>query len=243
MASAKRARYELLGIAALLFTVSIMLSIIAGIKPGIAVLQNIFGSLEIGYTLVSFGAAENALMIIAAFINVIVFALITVVFASMFFSFITRINIRERRALIKMRRLRHHIIVVPSNSFSVEMAGELKARGKEIVVMANSHQDFEHLYHKGFIPIIGDPKNIDMFNAANIRNADHVIVCDDNDINNTLITMTAKTASPHVQIISRVSNEANIPKLGMAGASRMIMPEITAGEQIGEELVKRVFNF
>ena len=240
MASARRRRYELLGIAALLFAASIALTLLAGIDLKTSLLQNVFGSLEISYAIISFNTAENALVLASAFVDTIVFALITVVFASLFFSTITRLNIRERRALIKAKRLRHHSIVAPFNSFATEVAATLKSNGKKVVVICATRQDFEHAYHKGFTPIVGDIRSIDLFKAANIDYADNVIVCDDNDINNTLITMTAKTANPRIKIISRVGSENNIPKLGTAGAYRMIMPEITAGEAVGEELVKHL---
>ncbi|MCL4374111.1 MAG: NAD-binding protein [Candidatus Marsarchaeota archaeon] len=242
MASSRRSRYELLGIAALLFLLSIILTLLAGVRLQTALIENIFGSLEIGYAIVSFNVAENIFVLASAFFDTIVFALITVVFASAFFSAITKINIRERRMLIRIKKLQHHSIVVPFNGFAMETATELKGRGKQVVVVCRSKHDFEHVYRKGMIPIIGDERSVELFKAANIDSADNVIVCDENDISNTLITMTAKTANSRIKIVSRVSSEGSIPKLGMAGAHRMIMPEITAGEEVGNKLVKMAFE-
>ncbi|MGC8652108.1 MAG: potassium channel family protein [Candidatus Micrarchaeia archaeon] len=240
MAYATRSRYELLGIAALLFAVSVLLTLLAGIGLQSSLLENLFGSLEIGYTIVGFSTAENALVLASAFLDTMVFALITVVFASLFFGAITKLNIRERRILMKVRKLKHHSIVAPFNGFAMEVATELKSRGRQVVVICQTRQDFDHVYRRGFMPIVGDARSVELFEAANARNADNVIICDDNDIINTLIAMTAKTANARIKIVSRVSSESSIPKLGIAGAYRMIMPEITAGEDVGNELVRRL---
>ncbi|MGC8669563.1 MAG: potassium channel family protein [Candidatus Micrarchaeia archaeon] len=237
--ASNKAKYELLGFAALLFAIAVLLTISAGVTPYTALFQNAFGSLEIDYTLLNFNIAENPLILISAFINTVVFAIITVVFASIFFSTITKINLRERRVLAKVKRLNHHIIIAPYNQFALEVANEIRKRDKEVVLIANTRQEFEHLYRERFLAIVGNPSTTELFDAANIRNSEYVIICSENDVNNTLITMAAKTAGPRARIISRVSNEASIPKLGIAGAYRMIMPEITAGEEVGEELAKR----
>jgi uncharacterized membrane protein YagU involved in acid resistance len=240
MVSAKVARYEVALIAGLMFATAVILTIASGVEPKVALLQNILGSLEIDYSLLNFNAAENTLMLIAAFLNTIVFALITVVFASFFFSFITKINIRESITVSKIKKLRNHVIILPFNPFALEVARGLSEKGKKVVIAASTRREFDYLYREGFLAVIGDLKDVELFRSANIREASHVIACSENDMINTLITITSKSANPHAKIIARVSSESSIAKLGMAGAYRMIMPEITAGEIIGEELSKRI---
>ncbi|MGC8495866.1 MAG: potassium channel family protein [Candidatus Micrarchaeia archaeon] len=240
MVSAKMARYELVAIAIIMFGAAVLLTIASGIGLKVALLQNTLGSLEIDYSLVNFNAAESTLMLVAAFLDTIVFALITVVFASMFFSFITKINIREGIAISRIKKLKNHVIIIPYNTFALEVAKGLSGKGKHVVLAASTRKEFDFLYRQGFLSVIGDPKDVELFESANIKEASHVIACSENDMINTLITITAKSANQHAKIVARVSSESSISKLGMAGAYRMIMPEITAGELIGEEISRRV---
>ena len=242
MISAKKARHRLLGLAGLLFLLSVFIDIASRVNPYLALMENVFGSFDIPYSVLSFTSAEKITIIATALLDVIVFALLTVVFASLFFDSITKIHIREHRVLRSMMKAKHHIIIAPYNSFAFETAKLLKEKGRNIVVGVSTRAEFEQLYRKDIPAIIGDPKDVTFFEACNAKNADFVIACDESDITNTLITMTAKTVKPGIKIISRLSNESNIPKLGLAGAYRMIMPEITAGERIGIEIAKRILE-
>jgi voltage-gated potassium channel len=90
--------------------------------------------------------------------------------------------------------------------------------------------------------IAGDIKSMDVFEIAGIKRARCLVACSKDDIQNALIAITAKTANPHIKIIVRAENEENVVKLMRAGAHKVIVPGKTAGVDMGNEIVKRVFE-
>lgn len=222
-----------------LFLASVILTVLAGIDPQIALLENLFASLEIFYNLIPYSATTNPLILATNFIHTIVFALLAFTLASWFFDFISNISIRERVALSVAKKLQRHVIVVPFNQFAGDVIKELKRSGIKTVTIAESRKELVHIYRLNELGIPGNIKEMEVFEAAGIKRARYIVACSDDDMQNALIAITAKAANPNIEIIARVSDENDIPKLDIAGAKRMIMPEITAGQMIGEELAKR----
>ncbi|HVC58504.1 MAG TPA: NAD(P)-binding protein [Candidatus Acidoferrales bacterium] len=242
MASRKSNWYTLIFIAGSLFVLSTSLTMYAGVTPVLAIITNVFQSLQIPYNIISYTAAATPFELAANLMDTVVFALLTVILATWFYDFITSVSIKERLVLSRIRKLKEHVIVAPYNAFGKELMRNLKEAGIDAVVMANNRSELLSLVHQNELAVVGDIKLRDSFEAAGIASARYIIAASDDDLENALIAITAKTVNPHVRIISRVNKEENIPKLDIAGAYKMIMPEITAGELIGEELTKTIMG-
>ena len=67
-----------------------------------------------------------------------------------------------------------------------------------------------------------------------------MIACSEDDTENALIVITAKAANRGIKVVARVESEDDIAKLDKAGAYRTVMPEATAGAEIGGILVKKL---
>lgn len=243
MAYFKTTLLVLLAICSLLFFVSFGMLIAAGIAPGIALIWNVLTTLDVNFDLLPASVATNNVFVFSAsLLDAFIFALLAVALAALFFDTIKRINIRRRIHLSKARKLSDHVIIVPFNNFARAMAAELQEKGQKRVTIAKTEEDLNRLYRLGELALIGDPETVGIYEVASVSRAKYVIACSDSDIENALITVTARSAGGRTRIISRVSSMENIQKLGNAGAYRMIMPEVSAGEELGEELVKRVFK-
>lgn len=243
MAYFKTTLLVLLAICAMLFAVSFGMLVAAGIAPGIALIWNVLTTLDVNFDLLPASVATNNVFVFAAsLLDAFIFALLAVALAALFFDVITRINIRRRIYLSKARKLSDHVIIVPFNNFAHALASELQERGQKRVTIAKTEEDLNRLYRSGELALIGDPETVGIFEVANIARAKYVVACSDSDIENALITVTAKSAAGRTRIISRVASMENIPKLGNAGAYRMVMPEVAAGEELGTELVNRIFK-
>ena len=227
--------------AAVLFAASYIMLIAAGVDPAIGLVWNVLSSLDINLNLLPATLSLSPLVLTANLLDAFTFALVAVALAAMFFDVIKQINFTKRVMLTKVRGIREHIIMVPYNNFTQSLNKELKASGQKTVLITESEAEARKLYRRGELVIVADPKDIETFNAAGIGRAKYVIACSEKDIENALISITAKSANPKAKIISRVGDFENISKLNSAGAYRMIMPEVTAGTEIGEEIIKKVF--
>jgi voltage-gated potassium channel len=230
----------MIAIALALFAASYALTLLAHVPPGIAAAQNILEALQVDYVAIPQPMLGNALLVVADVLNVFVFAFLAVVFAAVFYKLMSNVHLREMLVLSKVRSLSGHVIVVPYNGFAKLLLRDLRHNGIKAVTIVLDRNALVSLQNSGELALLGDVKYTDAFESAGVKRASFVVACGNDDMQNTLIAITAKTANPHIGIISRVSGEQSIPKLNMAGAYKLIMPEVIAGENIGDEIAKRV---
>ncbi len=225
---------------ALLSLAASVLLILAGVAPVVAVSQNLLEALHINYLLIPMSLLDNPLVLAADMLNAIVFVLFTVALAAWFYSLIGSFSVREHVVLSKIRKMKDHVIVVPYNGFSKLLLEELRRNRIAAVTITTDKRQLPHLYDAGELALHGSPKYAEAFETAQIDRARFVLACSDADMQNALIAITAKTANSGIGVIARVSSEEAMPKLSIAGAYKLIMPEIVAGESIGNEIAKRV---
>lgn len=240
MVTLKSAWVTILSVAVSLFIISNLLTIYAGMRPLPAFLENVLGSLQLDYYILGLGMQNNPYVLASDFIDGIVFVLLAVVLAAWFFNFIANISIKKGIVLSRISKMKDHVIVAPFTPLAQELLQEFKKAGIKAVVITENRCDTANLYERNEMAVVGDVKSTDVFETAGIKRARYVVACSDDDLQNTLITVTAKNANPSIKIISRVSDEADIPKLSIAGAYLMVKPEITAGEKVADELLKRL---
>lgn len=227
-------------IALVLYIASNILMLLAHVPLRIAVVQSLLEALQVDYPIIPQSMLGSPLLVIADVLNVFVFALIAVVLAALFYKLMSNVHVRDQIVLSRIRKLSGHVIVVPFNGFAKLLLKELRRNGIKAVTITPNKNSLASLYDNGELALLGDIKYADAFESAKIDNASFVVACSDDDMQNALIAITAKTANPHIGVIAKVSNEADIPKLNMAGAYKLIMPEVIAGENIGDEIARRV---
>ena len=232
--------YIIAAVAAVLFVVSVLITIAAGVGAGVALVWNVLASLYIYYDLIPANLVNTPPIFVASLLDAFVFALFAVFLATWFTELIRSINISERFALSRIKRLKNHVIIVPYNSFSMTLVEEMQRAGMEFVVMAGDQLQAARLYSKKVLAVVGTVRGEDSFKNAGIERASYVIACEDDDVKNALIAIAARDANHSISVLSRVIEEENMPKLDKAGASWVIIPSVTAGVSIGNEIVKRV---
>ncbi len=226
-----------------LFIVAITLTIAAGVDIRLALIWNTLAALDVAFSINQiYSNAANPLVFVANILDAFVFALLAVAIATVFFRFINNIDIERRGALSRIKRLRKHVIIAPYNSFASALMKEFNTASIPYVVITDSEPEARKLYEKKTPVLIGIIASSDAFKTAGIDRARLVVACDEDDTQNALICVTAKSANPRMRILSRVSRLDSIPKLGKAGAYRMILPEVATGTKLGEEISKAMIN-
>ncbi len=232
-------RFMLVYIGLLMFFISFMLLLISGVSPGTALLWNILSSLQVNFQLLPIAFESSPLVPIVGVINAFVFAIWAAAFATMFFDMIKRFRMSRILGLSKIRNLENHVVLAPANSFAEYVANELAQINVKSVAIAEREHDAFHFARRKHMAVIGSPKSQESFEIAGAKRAIYVVACDEDDVQNALITVAAKSANPRIRVISRINDVDSIPKLGMVGVYRTIMPEITTGVAIGSELAKQ----
>ncbi len=240
MAGYGKTERVLLAVALVLFALSYLMLVFSGANPFIAFVWDLLSSFDVGLSILPSAVSAEPLTLIASLLDAFIFALMTVSIAAMFFNFIKQINLTKRIVLSRIRNIKQHIIIVPYNQFAHNLNKELKSVGEKTVIVTTSEAEARKMYRRGDLAIVADPKNIETFFVSGISRSKFVIACDDDDVQNALISITAKSANPKAKIISRIADLDNMAKLKNAGAFRMIMPEVSTGVEIGNEIAKRL---
>ncbi len=236
----KNMNYLVLLIALVLFAIAVALTAIAGVGLGISLIWNLLASLYVYYALIPAALVDSPLVLTSSLLDAFVFALFAVFLATWFIRLIRSINITEYFVLAKVKRLNKHIIVAPYNNFSKVLVEELAKEKMKFVAIVQDNMQAARLYRQGMLAVVGELKSEEAFKTAGTEKASCIIACDDEDVKNALIAITAKDINPNIDVISRVIEEENMQKLAKAGASSIVLPEITAGARLGEEILKRV---
>jgi Trk K+ transport system NAD-binding subunit len=140
-----------------------------------------------------------------------------------------------------VRGLHDHAIIVPFNSYAEEIAKSLAEQGIKSVIMAKSKKGLAKVMEKRLVGVVGDIDEPDSFTAAGIERAAYVIACDYDDMKNAIITITAKSKSRDVKVISLVNDASNADKMRILKVDAFVTPEIAAAGDIADSIVKNAF--
>ncbi|MEM0154481.1 MAG: NAD(P)-binding protein [Methanothrix sp.] len=221
----------------LLFIVAIALTAASGLGLAVAIAWNALLVLDIEYYKLPLSTAENPFIVAASVIDVIVFTLLAVWLASLFFEFIKGLGIRERFQERRIRGFKGHVIITNMNKLGELVSVKLKEKGIRHVFIVQSQEELEKADEIGVFAIIGNPTMKETLIKAGINNAAHLIACGEDDIKNSMIAISAKAIDSKIKIITRVAMEENIPKLSRSGVYKCIMPEATAGDSMAESII------
>lgn len=225
----------------ILFFVSLALLLFAGLDLYRAIIWNILTSLDISFNLPA-RFFETPYLIIATAINMVIFAGLTVVLATLFFNFLKNIDIKRSYMLLRIKKLKDHIIVVPYNNDSKVILDELDDANLKYVIIGDTPKEMKQLYKQKRLFIAGAFNSDEVFNLAGIKKAKYLIVYSYKDLENILMIITAKTINPNIKIISRVNDEDNIPQISRTNVNKIIIPDIAAGEKIGDEIINKIYR-
>jgi voltage-gated potassium channel len=221
----------------LLFILAVVLSAAAGLNLAVAIAWNALLALDIEYYKIPISTAMNPLIVAANIIDVIVFTLLAVWLAALFFEFIKGLGIREKFEERKIRGLKKHVIITNMNKLGELISARLMEKGIKHVFIVQNPDELERADELGVMAVIGNPTIRETLIKAGITRASYVVACSEDDIRNSIIAISAKAIERNSRIITRVTEEENIPKLSRSGVFKCVMPEATAGDSIAESII------
>ncbi len=241
MVSVKRTKQMLILMVAALLIVSVILKVSAGVPLPAASLDTAMSGLQMDYTGISLAAANHWQVGVAKILDALVLPLLALLIAIAFVGALAGFDIKERIARARIRSLKGHAILVPFNSYAEELARELSKQGIKSVVLAKTKKGLGKAIEAGLIGVIGDVDEQETFSAAGIERAEFVVACDYDDMRNAITAITARSKSAGVKVISVVNDSENQDKMMSLKVDAVVAPELSAGEDIADEIVKNAF--
>jgi voltage-gated potassium channel len=143
--------------------------------------------------------------------------------------------LEERRLLKEIDSLNDHILICGFGRVGRQAARDLRAEGRDFVVLDNNPSETREYAEALEVPIIhGAASDDDVLRQAGIMRAAGVIACVDSDAENVFITLTVRELRPDLPIVARAAVEDTERKLLHAGASRVVSPY----KETGSEMVR-----
>lgn len=139
---------------------------------------------------------------------------------------------------IMVGRMKNHIIIVGGGRVGSEIALNLQLKKKKFVIIEQNPEVIKSLKKKKYMVIEGNAEEDKLLTEAEISKATKLILTLPKTESNILITLTAKEMNPNIEILARANEQKFVSKLKKAGAKKVIVPEIVAGDQLTDLLEK-----
>lgn len=153
----------------------------------------------------------------------------------------------EIRELVKgyrvnkeISKLNNHVVICGLGRNGRQSAVELSDEKVPWVAIEHSESVIAHFleqFPKALV-LRGDATSEETLAQANIAHAKGAITALADDADNVFATLTIRQMNPHVHIIARASNETSIKKLEIAGASRVILPNVLGGRKMAKLITR-----
>ena len=139
---------------------------------------------------------------------------------------------RKRRMQKDISKVSDHVIVCGFGRVGSQVWRALEDEGTPSVVIEADEAVFERASQEGVLMVTGDATHDDVLEAAGIDRARSLVACVRSDADNLVIVLSAKTRRPALSIIARASELASEQKLKLAGADRVVAPQVVGAQRL-----------
>ena len=132
-----------------------------------------------------------------------------------------------------IKELRDHTIICGYGNNGEAAANALKLHNQKFVIIEKDEAKIEKLKDQNnYLFIEGNATDEDHFVTAGIENAKSLITTLPSDADNVFVCLSARQLNKRLTIISRATNVKTEPKLKLAGANNVIMPDRVGGSHM-----------
>jgi len=157
----------------------------------------------------------------------------------------------EIRGLLGERKMRRiiqsmhdHILVCGFGRMGYELCRSLQKEGKAFIVVDPNENSIRHAQDEGYIAYCGDPGKDETLRECRIDRAAGLAAVSDDDGQNLMVVLSARTLKPDLTIVARVSADDGPGKFLRAGANNVFLPYQTGGQRLAQLLVRpKVIGF
>ena len=133
----------------------------------------------------------------------------------------------------KIKKLHDHFIICGFGKVGKAIADTLAAQGTSFIVIDRSPECAEKARDVGYLVIQEDAAtDDDVLRSAGIARARALIIAFGDDADNTYTTLAARQLNPKLPIIARASNTEARKKLELAGANKVVSPDMIGGHRM-----------
>lgn len=148
------------------------------------------------------------------------------------------IQYKHNKVYKKISEISDHVIVCGYGRNGRQSIQKLIDYKKEFVVIESDKEKIEKLSQiKGLLFVEGDATEDETLKKAGVKHAYALITTLPNDAENMFVVLSARQYNKDMTIISRASKDETRPKLKIAGATNVIMPDRIGGDHMASLVV------
>jgi voltage-gated potassium channel len=153
--------------------------------------------------------------------------------------FVLRTERRSSRVMRMASHMRDHVILCGLGRVGTGVLRSLEVRGADVVAIESDTEAAQSARDEGILVIEGDATHNDALQAAGIQRARALVACVTDDADNLVIVLSARSLCPDLHIVSRASEVEWEEKLRLAGADRVVAPQVVGSERLAAMAVER----
>jgi voltage-gated potassium channel len=144
----------------------------------------------------------------------------------------------------RIDKLSGHFIICGCGRIGSVVVREIVGEGQPVVVIEHAQEALERLRHENIPFVEGDATNDQVLLQAGLMRAKSLITALTDEAANVYVTLTARQLNPEVRIIARASDPGHVARLKMAGANRVVLPNLIGGVSMAQNVLRpTVTNF
>ena len=144
----------------------------------------------------------------------------------------------KKRMQKQIAKVSDHTIVCGYGRMGKSVCKHLKAAGVTVIVMEISTSAFNEACDDGFLAIEGSSSDDEFLLQAGIMSAANIVSTVSHDAENVFAALSARQLRPDLPIVARAAGEEEKRKLVLAGASRVVSPYQSGGQQIADIILR-----
>jgi voltage-gated potassium channel len=152
--------------------------------------------------------------------------------------FIFRTRQGKARIMTGVRHLSNHVILCGLGKVGAGSFAALTSRAVDVVAIEINPERAQQAQEEGLLVIEGDATSNEMLLAAGINRARALIACVTDDADNLVIVLSARALAPEIHVVSRASELEWQEKLKLAGADRVVAPQVVGSERLAAMAVE-----
>ncbi len=145
---------------------------------------------------------------------------------------------RQRQRARRIRSMRDHFIMCGYGRIGRQVAADLLAADRTIVVLDTSVELTRELHEQGVPAIHGDATDEDILIAAGITRARGLITALPADSMNVFVTLVARELNGELFILARTNDERNRRKMLQAGATHVVAPSNVGALRMAQVILR-----
>ncbi|HIH49925.1 MAG: NAD(P)-binding protein [Candidatus Micrarchaeaceae archaeon] len=157
---------------------------------------------------------------------------------AVFINLLSSIDIKSTLDVITAKRQKDHVIVCGYSMLAERLCKDMARDNLRFVIIDNDPEKVGTLRDLKYNVIDGDFTQKNVLEGASLKNARAIIFATESDFINLLGIVTAHHMYPDVKIIARARQVANVTKMQRGGAELCLVPEVVAGLELGEHVLK-----